>query len=182
MRVDVTRNREALVSAARESFFTRGMDTPTKSIAQAAGLGSATLYRHFSTRADLIAAVFGDEIASCRSKLMDVAAIADPWAAFRHLLGTVTDTELAMPGLATALSSADASITGYASMWMEAEQAIELLVRRLQADGRAREDLVVSDLVLVVTAVRAATIAGRASAHRDTPRLIELMLDGLRRR
>lgn len=181
-RVDVTRNRQALVSAAREAFFTRGLDTPMKSIARAAGLGSATLYRHFPTRADLIAAVFGDEIATCRLKLMEVGAIADPWVALRHLLESVADAELSMPDLATTLSSADASITGYAAMWTEAEKAIELLVQRLQADGGARGDLVFKDLLLVVATVRSATIVGRESARRDTPRLLEFMIDGLRRR
>jgi AcrR family transcriptional regulator len=63
-RADARRNRDALVAAARSAFATRGPDVPMAEIAQAAGVGNGTLYRHFPERELLIAAVFRDDLAT----------------------------------------------------------------------------------------------------------------------
>ena len=56
------------MAAAREVFAEHGPDTPMDDVARHAGLGNATLYRHFPTRADLLVAVYEDEVeALCRS-------------------------------------------------------------------------------------------------------------------
>lgn len=181
-RKDVRRNREALIYAARETFFTRGMDAPVKSIAKAAGVGSATLYRHFPTRAALVSAVFSEEIRLCRTKLSEVTHIMNPWEGLRHLLTTVADTEAAMPGLAISLSSARTPLVGYDTMWTEARGAVSLLAQRLRSGGDAREDLTRDDLWLLITTVRSVNITRRAAAQHETSRLVEIMFEGLWKR
>jgi AcrR family transcriptional regulator len=58
MRADARRNYEALVTAARDVFVEFGSDAPLDEISRRAGVGAGTLYRHFPTRADLLAAVY----------------------------------------------------------------------------------------------------------------------------
>ena len=58
MRADARRNYEALLTAARELFLEQGPDAPLDEVAKRAGVGAGTLYRHFPTRDDLIAAVY----------------------------------------------------------------------------------------------------------------------------
>jgi len=53
LRSDVARNRRLLVEAAMESFQELGWDVPLDTVARRAGVGNATLYRHFPTRDDL---------------------------------------------------------------------------------------------------------------------------------
>jgi AcrR family transcriptional regulator len=63
-RADARRNYERLVAAAREVFDERGVDAPLDEIARRAGIGNATMYRHFPTRRELIIAVYADEVAA----------------------------------------------------------------------------------------------------------------------
>ena len=65
VRADAQRNIEALLQAAREVFATSGVDAPVREIAEKAGVGVGTVYRHFPQRSDLIAAVFRREIDAC---------------------------------------------------------------------------------------------------------------------
>jgi AcrR family transcriptional regulator len=62
MRADARRNYEALLAAARELFLEQGADAPMDEVAKRAGVGAGTLYRHFPTRNDLIAAVYVTDI------------------------------------------------------------------------------------------------------------------------
>ncbi len=62
LRSDARRNRDALVTAARELFEERGLDAPLKEIAARAGVAIGTLYNRFPTRDDLIAAAVEDRI------------------------------------------------------------------------------------------------------------------------
>ncbi len=60
-RVDAQRNVGALLEAAKTVFAEAGVDAPAKQIADLAGVGVGTLYRHFPRRADLIVAVLERE-------------------------------------------------------------------------------------------------------------------------
>jgi AcrR family transcriptional regulator len=63
-RADARRNYELLLSAAKEVFDEHGADAPLDDIARRAGVGNATMYRHFPTRRELIIAVYADEVAA----------------------------------------------------------------------------------------------------------------------
>ncbi|WP_284251628.1 TetR/AcrR family transcriptional regulator [Litorihabitans aurantiacus] len=65
LRRDVARNQGALLEAAARVFTTSGVGAPVREIAAAAGVGVATLYRHFPTRADLVVAVYRHQIEEC---------------------------------------------------------------------------------------------------------------------
>lgn len=47
-RADAARNRQHIVTVARAAFADEGLELPVREIAQRAGLGAATVYRHFS--------------------------------------------------------------------------------------------------------------------------------------
>lgn len=64
-RRDVERNQQALLEAAAAVFATSGVDAPVREVAAAAGVGVATLYRHFPTRSDLVVAVYRHQIDAC---------------------------------------------------------------------------------------------------------------------
>lgn len=62
-RRDARRNRELLVEAAHEVFTEQGLEAALDVIARRAGVGNATLYRHFPSRAALVDAVFREPLA-----------------------------------------------------------------------------------------------------------------------
>src|SRR5580692_4439366 len=73
-RADAQRNLGVLLRAAKAVFATSGVDAPVREIAERAGVGIATVYRHFPQRSDLIAAVFRHEIDACAQAAVELAA------------------------------------------------------------------------------------------------------------
>jgi len=67
-RVDAERNRERILTAARAAFADPGADVSMAEVSRRAGVGSATLYRNFANRRELLEALYVDEIdAVCRA-------------------------------------------------------------------------------------------------------------------
>ncbi|MEV8610379.1 helix-turn-helix domain-containing protein [Amycolatopsis sp. NPDC051373] len=62
MRADAVRTRKALVAAAAEVFARSGADATVAEIAARAGIGKGTVFRHFPTKDDLLAAIVGDAV------------------------------------------------------------------------------------------------------------------------
>jgi AcrR family transcriptional regulator len=73
LRADAQRNRDAIVDAARGIFEAEGALTSLDGIALRAGVGNATLYRHFPTRDDLLAAVVATSIAEALTEAGELA-------------------------------------------------------------------------------------------------------------
>lgn len=65
VRADARRNAQVLLKTAMTVFATSGVDAPMREIAERAGVGVGTIYRHFPKRADLIVAVFRHEVDAC---------------------------------------------------------------------------------------------------------------------
>ena len=74
MRADAQRNVEALLNAAKLAFAHDGVDAPAKQIADSAGVGVGTLYRHFPKRSDLVKAVLEHEIDATAAAARRLAA------------------------------------------------------------------------------------------------------------
>ncbi len=103
-RADAARNRAVLVQTARSLFDKHGVDVPLDQIAKRAGVGNATLYRHFPSRAELIVAVYASEVEALRQASDDLLEDPDPGQALtswlllfvRHI-ATKQDLALALP-------------------------------------------------------------------------------------
>ena len=74
VRADAQRNIDLLLQTALAVFATSGVDVPIREIAEKAGVGVGTVYRHFPQRSDLIAAVFRREIDACADAASALAA------------------------------------------------------------------------------------------------------------
>jgi len=81
MRADARRNYEALLAAARDLFLDQGPDAPLDEVAKRAGVGAGTLYRHFPTRDDLVAAVYVTDIETLCDEADKLAADERPGVA-----------------------------------------------------------------------------------------------------
>ena len=88
-------------------FATSGVDAPVREIAEKAGVGVGTFYRHFPQRADLIAAVFRREIDACADAAPVLAAEHEPGEALARWMQRYAAFIAAKRGLAKALHSGD---------------------------------------------------------------------------
>ncbi|WP_040699813.1 TetR/AcrR family transcriptional regulator [Nocardia vinacea] len=152
LRADAERNRQRLIVAAREVFAERGLDVPIEDIARHAGVGIATLYRRFPTRADLIAGAFEAKMAAYADAVIDGLAEPDPWIGFCRYLERVCAMQAEDRAFANALT-----MTFPLAKQFEAQRErayygfVELLDRAKQA-GRLRADFVPEDLVMLLIA------------------------------
>jgi AcrR family transcriptional regulator len=174
-RADAQRNTELLLTAAKDVFDEHGVDAPLDDVARRAGVGNATLYRHFPTRRELIVAVYAEEVtALCdrgQALLHDRApreALFDWLQAFIAHVASKRALALAIPndqgGQRSALFAG----------WHTAMHATAAaLLTRAQRAGTVRADLEVADLLALATA-----IALTAADTRRTDRLLDLVRRG----
>jgi AcrR family transcriptional regulator len=181
LRSDARRNRAALVAAASTVFAHHGVDAAMDAIAREAGVGNATMYRHFPTRDALLEAVLTEHHDALAGRARELLDIAPPDTALIEWLTEFIEysqTFRGLPGpiLAT-LQNQDSAL--YASCKAMRTGAAELLTRAQHHD-LVRRDIDVSDLL-----THAAGIAW--AAQRVSPadpdrvrRLLRVMADGLR--
>lgn len=103
-RVDAQRNEKALLGAAAAVFVTSGVDAPVREIAAKAGVGVATVYRHFSTRPELVVAVYRHQVEACADagpRLLRESPT--PEAALRAWVALFVEFLITKHGLASAL-------------------------------------------------------------------------------
>ena len=179
LRADAERNRQRILAAAGELFAERGVDVSIDDIAAAAGVGVGTVYRRFADRDALIEALFEAKMAAIVQIARDALEVEDPWEAFTTVLWQGAET---MAG-DRALSEVFASIPGATEAVMPTvaglTETMSELIRRAQAAGALRGDLIVDDIPMVMCGIGSAT----KKEHRCSEawrRHLSLVLDGMR--
>ena len=82
LRADARRNREAVIAAAKKLFADQGLDAQMPDVAKAAKVGVGTVYRHFPTKEDLIAALAGERFERLAEKAVERLEAEDAWEGF----------------------------------------------------------------------------------------------------
>jgi AcrR family transcriptional regulator len=178
LRVDAQRNIDSLLEAAKTVFGTSGVDAPAKQIADLAGVGVGTLYRHFPQRSDLVKAVFQREVDACADAASALAAAHDPGVALAHWLHRYTEFIATKRGLASALHSGDPAFDALPDYFMgRLGPALESLLQAAAASGEIRADVSPQDLLYAVANLCLARSDEGAAYSR---RMVALLIDGLR--
>ncbi|KOU78773.1 TetR/AcrR family transcriptional regulator [Streptomyces virginiae] len=179
-RADAQRNRETVLAAAAEVFVTSGVDAPIRRIAAQAGVGMATIYRHFPTRADLVTAVYRHQIEACAEAGPTLLAAADsPFDALRRWIDLFVDFLVTKHGLADALQSDNERFAALHAYFLDRLLPVcsQLLDASVEA-GDIRPGTQPYELMRGIGNL----CAGRDGDPRYDPRrLIALLLQGLRR-
>lgn len=178
-RADAQRNIDALLDAAKVEFAARGVDVNVRAIATRAGVGTATLYRHFPLRSDLVAAVFRREVDACAGEAPELAASHHPDRALELWLRRYTRFVATKRGLAAALHSGDpafSALPGYFSEHLG--PALRMLLDRAVAAGAVRDGIDPLDLLGAISNLCIPPPGTDDPARAD--RMVELLIDGLR--
>jgi len=176
LRADASRNRQRILTAARELFSRRGLAVPMEDIARHAGVGVGTLYRRFPTRPDLIAAAFEAQMTAYADLAEEALAAAQPWPAFCRYVGQVCEMQARNCGFAAALTMTLPRAREFHAERARACTAISELARRCQESGELRSDFVVEDLILLLVANGAVSAAVGQAAPDLWRRLAGYML------
>ena len=180
MRADARRNIDTLLQAAKKVFATSGVDAPMREIAEQAGVGVGTIYRHFPQRADLVAAVFRHEVDACADAAILLAAERAPGEALDRWMQRYVDFIVAKRGLAAALHSGAAAFETLPAYFdKRLEPALQGLLDGAIAAGELRSDANPRDLLRAVASLCMPSSDGDPAPAR---RLVGLLIDGLRYR
>jgi len=178
LRADAVRNRALLLTAAADEFAEHGLEASVADIARRAGVGKGTVFRHFPTKDDLIAAIVLDRVENLRAVGERLLTAEDPGAALLEFLITAGHQRqqrdlsflMAAGELKPEVKQAQAALF----------QAIENLVARARAAGAVRPDVTGTDVFLLMCA------PNYVSAYvPDAPpdlwrRYLAIIFDGLR--
>jgi AcrR family transcriptional regulator len=179
MRADADRNRQALLQSARELFSHTAADPSMRALAEHAGVGVGTLYRHFATREALVAAVYADEIAQLgeTDSLLAGRTAADALAAWFERFIAFTRTKHAMYDLLHAPGSGPVP-----SARTEVTNALARILAAGIRDRSLRDDVDANDLLRAATGIWRTNDTHDPEWERRAHRLARLITDGLKPR
>jgi AcrR family transcriptional regulator len=174
-RADARLNNDKLVAAGRALFSEKGTSAPLEEVAERAGVGIGTLYRHFPTRQALLEAVYVDEVEAMARAAASLADL-EPWEALSRWLHQYVGFAATKRALNEALMETDPGSDVLLTCRTAIAVAGTALVERAQAAGVVRTDTNFMDVGRMVGAI--------AMVPTEDPeqkkRLLEIALDGLR--
>jgi AcrR family transcriptional regulator len=181
LRADARRNVDSLLGAAATVFSTSGVEAPAKEIADLAGVGVGTLYRHFPRRSDLVVAVLERSIDACAEAGPALSGAHEPGEALALWIHQYTEllaTKRAR-GLAAALHSGDPAFAALPGYFMERlGPVLESLLEAAASAGDVRADIRARDILLAVAYLCQPVLDEGLDFSR---RMVALLIDGLRR-
>ena len=178
LRADAQRNRTRILEAAEVVFASEGIEVPVDTIAEKAGVGVGTLYRHFPTKEKLCEAILLERLAVLTDDARALGCAEDPAAAFFGFLEHVVEEGAAKRDLLVAVMGAGVEFEAAAAEVKEGlRAAIGVLLERAQAVGAVRPDVEASTVMSLAGATcQAAAHTGGAPACD----LLGIVCDGLR--
>jgi len=155
-RSDARRNRTHILAVAEAEVAAQGAQASVERIARVAGVGSATVRRHFPTREALLEAVFAQRVRALCDRARTLLDEPDSRSALVTWLRELLAYSLAARGLADVLA--------YEPLQDEADSCAAAigaagapLLRRAVDDRAVRADVTVDDLLTVVVGIALAT-------------------------
>lgn len=180
-RVDARRNYARILDVAEAEVAAHGAEASLEQIARTAGVGSATVRRHFPSRRALLEAVFRERIETLCALAAELTGTPDPRTALLDWLGAVTEYAASARGLATALTLDGAAGPDAAHVQACSAKLTDAggpLLRRAARDGAVTPGVTVADLLTLIAGIALAT-EHHADPAAEADRLLGLTLAGV---
>jgi AcrR family transcriptional regulator len=174
MRADAVRTRKALLDAAAEMFAVQGAEVSVAEIAERAGIGKGTVFRHFATKEDLIAAIVGDLLDDLTAAAAARRDAADPTAALREFMTYGADRLAGNQALCD-VASGSVRHPGVQTGVVRLTEAVQALVDK----AHLRPDVTGRDVVLLMTGMHQAAAPLRDTEPEPWRRYLGFLFDGL---
>jgi AcrR family transcriptional regulator len=179
LRADARRNREAVVAAAKRLFADEGLEAQMPDVAKVAKVGVGTVYRHFPTKEDLIAALVAQRFERLAEKAREALEAEDAWQGICEFIRFSAQIQADDRGLCEVMGSRP-DLREAAAREVGLPELCDRLVKRAQRSGELRRDLAWEDIPMIACGLGRITQANVGPARGRWPRLVEIVLDGLR--
>src|SRR6202044_1082747 len=178
-RADATRNRKQLLEVATRVFVSADTEPSMRAIAREAGVGIATLYRHFPTRESLVDAVYRDQVAGLTVGARELLTQLPPPAALRKWMDLFGDWIATKNGmLDTLLAMIKSGEITHAQTRTELLTAITEILDAGRAAGDLRADITAEDIAASLIGIF--TVAQPPEHEDRASRLLNILMDGVR--
>jgi AcrR family transcriptional regulator len=179
LRADAARNRETLLAVATSVYASSQAEPSMRAIAREAGVGIATLYRHFPTRESLVDAVYHDQVKRLTAGARELLEQLPPAEAMRRWMDLFGDWVATKHGmLDTLLAMIESGEIAHAQTRTELLEAITSILDAGSAAGDLRADVTAEDIA--ASLLGTFNVAGKPEQHAQAGRLLNLLMDGLR--
>jgi AcrR family transcriptional regulator len=179
LRADARRNRDAVIAAAKKLFADQGLDAQMPDVAKAAKVGVGTVYRHFPTKDDLIAALAAERFERLAEKAREGIAAEDPWRGLSEFIRFSAEIQAEDRGLCEVMGSRP-EVMDASALAVGLDDLCDRLLKRAQRSGDVRKDLAWEDIPMIACGLGRITQATMGPATGRWPRFVEIILDGLR--
>jgi AcrR family transcriptional regulator len=180
-RADAVRNRERVLEAAKAVFSAGGPDASLEAVAETAGVGIGTLYRHFPTREALFEAVYRREVQQLADLAEGLKQKAKPVEALRQWMRSNVKFVATKKGMSAALAlAAYKNSELYSHSFDQLTQAVRGLLDRAIATGEIRNDISPEDLLRALIGM--CYMHDKPGWQTSVLRLVDVFIDGLRNR
>lgn len=174
-RSDARRNRQLVLKAARRCMARDGLDAQMEDIARGAGVGVGTVYRHFTTKEELVDALAAERFERLRDLALEALEDDDPWRSFATFMRESARIQTEDRALSELLVSRPETMRR-AAMAVDMLELVGKLLKRAQKAGVVRRDADPYDVPTIMCA-----LAGTFRNPTSNPeRYIGIVLDGLR--
>ncbi|MFD8065892.1 TetR/AcrR family transcriptional regulator [Streptomyces parvulus] len=180
-RADARRNERTLLDAAAAVFVRAGVEAPVRDIAAEAGVGTATIYRHFPTRADLIIGVYRHQVEACAEAGPELLASAPtPYEALARWIDLFVDFLVTKHGLAGVLQPDNTGFETLHAYFLD--RLVPVCTDLLTAATTAGEIHTDVPAIALMRGVGNLCIGAENDPGYDARRMVGLLVGGLRGR
>lgn len=180
MRADALKNRERILEAAETTFASLGLSVPIDVVAERAGVGVGTLYRHFPTKEALFEAIVRTRLVGLVDETKTRTNASDPADALFSFLHRFANEALAKADLFDAMNAAGFDIKSRCTEMVEdLKRGLDTLVGRAKLVDAVRPDVTADEVMSLISGT---CMAARQSGLDDAScqRMIDVVCDGLR--
>ena len=178
MRADAERNRERILAAAEEVFGEVGVAGSTEEVARRAGVGVGTVFRHFPTKDELVAAALVAHFTELTAQARAAAEEKDAASGLRRLVRTMIETGAVKVRLLELVRAGGEPPAVVVAASGELRDAVGAVLRRAQRAGAVRRSVSVDEVYLLIRGLAQAS-ASQPTSARTLARAVEVVLDGL---
>jgi AcrR family transcriptional regulator len=179
LRADARRNHDAVIAAAKKLFADQGLDAQMPDVAKAAKVGVGTVYRHFPTKEDLIAALAAERFERLAEKAREGIEAEEPWEGLCDFIRFSARIQADDRGLCEVMGSRP-EVMNDSALAVGLDELCDQLVKRAKRSGGLRKDLEWEDIPMIACGLGRITPAEMGPATGRWPRLVEIIIDGLR--
>jgi AcrR family transcriptional regulator len=181
LRADAQRNLGLILDAARAVFAEKGLEASVADVAERAGVGTATIFRRFPAKDDLVAAILKEELSAVTARADAALESPDPFVGLGEFVEWAVEHIIQGRCFCEASGSELFARPQIQELLTELTAAVQRMLQRGKDAGAVRSDVTADEIGFLINAIAQAGLRIEQTPGASR-RCIDIMLDGLRPR